>query len=109
MQDPDAVDVVEGPELQGRQVQNGAVHPGDVGELTDLRPASSGLIALLAHVEMHDLGTPAIAQLLAHADGLIAGPSPCYKYTTCWTQITPPIEAVEVAEIQTVVPALLHR
>src|SRR5207249_7815133 len=100
MQHPDAVDVVEGPELQGRQVQNGAVHPSDVGEVTDLRPASSDLIAPLADGEMHDLGTPVIAQLLGQEDGLIAGPAACYKYLKFLRKIAPPLEAVDSDELQ---------
>src|SRR2546422_764592 len=105
---PDAVDVVEGPELQGRQVQNGAIHPGDVGEFADLRPALGDLIALLADVKMHDLCTPVVAQLLGQEDGLIASPAACYKYSKVLRKIAPPIEAVEVDELQKVVPAVLQ-
>jgi len=57
---------------------------------------------------MHDLGTPVIAQLLAQEDGLIAGPAACYKYTKFLRKITPPIEAVEVDELQKVVPTVLQ-
>src|SRR5207245_9191219 len=100
--------IVEGPELQGRHVQNGAVHPSDVGEVTDVRPASSDLIAPLADVEMHDLGAPVIAQLLGQEDGLVAGPAACYKNSKFLRKIAPPIEAVEVDELQKVVPTVLQ-
>src|SRR5207245_2334580 len=108
MQDPDAVDVVEGPELQGRQVQNGAVYPGDVDELADLRPALGDLIALLADVEMHDLGAPVVTQLLGQEDGLVAGPAACYKYLKFLRKIVSSFEAVEIDELQKVVPAVLQ-
>src|SRR2546426_9929319 len=108
MKDPDAVDVVEGPELQGRQVQNGAVNPSHVDELADLRPALGDLIALLADVEMHDLGAPVVAQLLGQEDGLVAGPAACYEHSKFLRKIVSSFEAVEIDELQKVVPAVLQ-
>jgi len=108
VQDPDAVDVVEGPKLQGRQVQHGSAHPGDVDELADLRPALGDLIALLADVEVHDLGAPVVPQLLGQEDGLVASPAACYKYSTFLRKIVPSFEAIEVDELQKVVPAVLQ-
>src|SRR2546426_2969564 len=57
---------------------------------------------------MHDLGTPVIAQLLSQEDGLITGSPACYKYLTFLRKIASPIEAVEVDELQKVVPAVLQ-
>src|SRR5207249_2708012 len=108
VQDSGAVDVIELTDRKGLQIQDRLVQPGDIGELPCLGPAFGDRHASGAKIQMHDFSVAIIAQLLGQEDRLVAGATPSDQGSEWTRKILFALEAVEVDDLEKIVPAVLQ-
>ena len=84
------------------------MQPGDIGELPRLRPAFGDRHASGTKIQMHDFRAAVIAQLFGQEDRLVAGATPGHQGSEWPRKILFALEAVEVDDLEKIVPAVLQ-